>query len=259
MGNTRFTLGVILLAAAPHAFAITGALGCHLTNGGFDAGEWGPGSCTQVTKSNFSPPGAALYAAQGLPGDSTLYLMYDFFGGGSTTAQFFDVFFEVVPKNTDYLVRIQAGGFLPFERPLGTTAPILPNGSFDLSAWSPITPGDPDFQAFHAALGFGLSPDDPTNPHPMAEFQVTISGPGNPDGLYSPDPAFWGASEKSTGGIDPPISSGIFQLNPDGSTDIIPVLGPNGPVMQDTALPEPGTLLAIGSGLVLIALRRRRK
>jgi hypothetical protein len=64
---------------------------------------------------------------------------------------------------------------------------------------------------------------------------------------------------KPSGGADPPISSGIFQLNPDGSTILIPVLGGNGaPVMQGTATPEPGSLNALASGVLLLALRRRR-
>jgi hypothetical protein len=254
---TRVVLGLFLFAAPAVGAAIIGG-GCqHITDGAFDSNEWNASSCPTMVKSTFSPPGAALYVDQGQLANNNLYLMYDFFGGGGTAASFFDVFFEVVPDNTDYLVRIQGAGLRAFERTLGTTAPILPNGSFDVgptSGWNPLLPGDPDLQAFHAALGFGPSPDSGT-PHPMAEFQVTIDRPGAP-GLYSPDPAFWGASEKSSGGADPPISSGIFQLNPDGTTLLAPILGPNGdPVMTGSAVPEPGTLLVMASGLLLVALR----
>ncbi|MCU1237636.1 MAG: hypothetical protein JWP63_5603 [Candidatus Solibacter sp.] len=115
--------------------------------------------------------------------------------------------------------------------------------------------------AFQGTDGFGPSLGHGI-PHPIAEFQLTInrSTSATPDGLYSPEPAFWGASEKSSAGADPPISSAIFQLNPDGTTFVMPILGPLGdPIMQGTALPEPATFLGFGSGvLALLALCRYR-
>ena len=231
-----------------------------------NAAEW---SCLSATHINFpqvgGSGGAVLYADQGVVQNrAILYLMYDYYAG-ATTASFFDVFFEVQPEGNSYLVRVPGASPLEvFERPIGTTAPILPNGSFDVGAgsgWTLLAPGDPDLVlgGFQGAVGFASSPFNLT-PHPMAEFQLTIdrSATGGSGGLYSPEPAFWGASEKGTGGVDPPISSGIFMLNPDGTTVVVPVLGPDGaPIMQDTALPEPATFLGFGSGLLaLLALRR---
>jgi hypothetical protein len=249
--------GILLLALAPSLYALVP--GCvHVTNGSFGPGEW---TCPTVAKNTFPQVGGAggstLYVDQG---GNNLYLMYDYFGGGLSPATFFDVFFEVVPDNTDYLARITGTTIQAFERPLLSPAPVLPNGSFNISpgsGWTPLTSQDLQLANFIGAVGFGVSPDSAT-PHPMAEFQLTINRPGSP-GIYSPAPAFWGASVKPSGGADPPISSAIFQLNPDGSTILIPVLGGNGaPVMQGTATPEPGSLNALASGVLLLALRRRR-
>ncbi|SPE40875.1 exported hypothetical protein [Candidatus Sulfopaludibacter sp. SbA3] len=264
-----------------------GGGGCdHVTDGTFTTpGEW---SCSTVSKSIF--PQAVLYADQGVGVDNNLYLMYDY-TGGTTPSSFFDVFFEVVPNDTDYLVRISSSAVLNppdpsqpdlsiYEKPIGITAPIDGNGNFIVgpgSPWETLLPGDPDIASgqFKGAVGFGTSPNSAT-PHPMAEFQLTIdrSGTGGPSGLYSPDPAFWGASETSgasgpsgpTGGcsagcVDPPISSGIFQLNPDGTTTVTPVLDSFGqPEQQGSAVPEPGTLLPFASGVFgLLGVRRLRQ
>jgi hypothetical protein len=261
-------VGLLLLVTVPSALAISVGGCVHVTDGAFGPGEW---NCPTVVKSVFAPTasgagGAALYVDQGQQGNNNLYLMYDYFAGGvMPPGSFFDVFFEVVPTDTDYLVRIGASGptsLDAYERPLGTTAPTLPSGAFDVgptSGWSPLLPGDPDLAlaAFLGAVGVGPSVDNPT-PHTMAEFQLTINVPGK-SGLYDPSPAFWSASAKPNGALDPPISSAIFQLNPDGSTLVLPVLGPNGdPIMQGSAVPEPGTLLALVSGLALLAIRRKR-
>jgi hypothetical protein len=258
--------GAAIFTNAGHASTVGGCI--HNTDGAFDTQEW---TCPTVSKSFFpqvgSAGGAFLYVDQGQGNNNNLYLMYDYVGGVATSS-FFDVFFEVVPDGHAYLVRIPGGGgLLAFERPIGSVAPLLPNGSFDIginSGWDPLSAADLALAQFKGAVGFGISPDDAT-PHPMAEFQLTVDhsgGPGGgPGGIYSPDPAFWSASEKSSGGADPPISSGIFILNPNGTTTVNPVLGPNGdPVMQGTVtLPEPGTFLAFASGLLgLLGCRRLR-
>jgi hypothetical protein len=261
------TAGPVIFATAIQAGPIPACI--HNTDGAFDPQEW---NCASVAKDFFPQVGTAggafLYVDQGVGKDNFLYLMYDYVGGVAPSS-FFDVFFEVVPDGHAYLVRIPSGGGLvAFERPIGSVAPLLPNGSFDTGAgsgWDPLSAADLSLAQFQGAVGFGPSPDDAT-PHPMAEFQLTIdrSGGSNPagggSGIYSPDPAFWGASEKSTGGADPPISSGIFSLNPNGTTTVTPILGPGGaPLQQGTVTPEPGTFLVFASGLLgALAFRRYR-
>ena len=58
---------------------------------------------------------------------------------------------------------------------------------------------------------------------------------------------------------DPPITSAIFTLNPDGTTIVTPVLGTNGgPVQQiPEGVPEPSSLLLVLSGV--LALTRLKK
>lgn len=245
----------------------------HVTDGVFTTpAEW----TTPTTVSVFFPPvgvtgGAYLYVDQGFRSANptsgspdTLFLMYDAVRAASPGG-FFEVFFEV-PADADYLVVIQQPGFAALERPHGSPAPLNPDGSFDVSpgsGWTLLTPDDLLRAQFHAALGFGPSPNLAAD-HLMAEFDLSIDNkaPGRVggDGLYDPSPAFWSASK--SGNPDPPISSAIFQLNPDGSTIVTPVLGPAGgpvPRPQD-AVPEPslaGWLL--GGGIIgsLLALRRR--
>jgi hypothetical protein len=116
---------------------------------------------------------------------------------------------------------------------------------------------------------FGTDPGD-SAPHLLAEFQLSVNttgGSSNPNGIYSPDPAFWSASQDdgpvgSLLSLDPPISSGIFTLNPEGGPfSIVPALGPNGdPVFQpEEVAPEPSALalLALG-GLAFLTRRRTR-
>ena len=247
----------------------------------FGPGEW--------TTANPNPPsvlffpfdpttgagGAYLYVAQG-PSEigiptvapqvithegfgANLFLAYDYVHATAppTASSFFDVFFQVpTDNNMDYLVRVTATGFTAYEKPDGVVAPT-PGGNFDptMAPWTPLSQADLDLARFQAAIGFGTSPspDGGDVPHQIAEFQVSISSPGteNPPGVYSPDPAFWSAS-------DAPLGSAIFTLNPNGSTTVTPALGPNGdPVLQPQDLvPEPSSvLLAVVGSLCLLSYR----
>jgi len=259
-------LALLAVLAAPQALAVGITDGCgHVSDGLFngsassvtDGPEWG---CATVSKSGFAQVGNAggafLYADQN---GHNLNLMYDY-AAGASTASFFDVFFEVVPDGHAYLVRLQAaGGLEAFERPIGSVAPLDAHGSFDVGAgsgWTPLTAADLAIAQFQGAVAFGTSQNNPS-PHPMAEFQLTINQPGA-NGIYDPSPAFWSASVKTDGGADPPISSGIFTLNPDGTTTVTPVLGPGGaPVMQGSVLPEPATLTLFMAGLFGLRAARR--
>ena len=264
-GNTgQLALTLIPLVLAPLASA------GHISDGFFtNPTEWtGP----NVNKTFFAPASggsgnAWLYAEQS---SGLLYLMYDYVGNTNPfeTSSFFDVFFQVA--STDYGIHITQGGFTAFEKPVSILSPFNPDGSFNFNVppWSLLTSGDPDFARadFHGALGFGMSLNNGT-PHWMAEFDVTINnannGPAN--GLYSPNPAFWSAS---TGGgfnaaasADPPITSAIFTLNPNGTILVVPDLPNGAPIMEDSvsSIPEPPTLWTFGSGaLVLLALRWNR-
>jgi len=194
--------------------------------------------------------------------------MYDWIASGNTSAIFFDVFFEIVPEGDAYLVRIDGlNSFQAYERPIGSTAPLTSGGAFDVgsgSGWTPLDAGDLALANFHVALGLGPSPANGA-PHALAEFDMTIDHASDPipgaNGFYSPDPAFWGASAKNNA-LDPPISSAIFELNPDGSIDLTPVLNASGaPVMQGSVTtPEPGGWALILTGLgVVFGLRRLRQ
>ena len=254
----------------------------HVVDGLFtNPNEWG--ARFSVTKKTFpvvgNRGGANLFVEQGA---TTLDLMYDYFNSGSADTihnspnSFFDVFFEVNNPSAkeDYLVRINAGTdqFTSFERTHGSLAPLLPDGTFDIgpgSGWMPLTPSDLQNARFHSAIGFGHDPATPGVPdHVLAEFELSINRPNTAPpvpGLYDPSPAFWSASADIPG-KDPPITSGIFTLNPDGSTTVDPVFGPlGGPVKRpQDAVPEPGSIAllmsaGISGGLFAASILRRRR
>ena len=273
--STRLALGLLVAAVTCSAQAVRVGDGCdHVVDGVFngsasstsDATEW---SCFTVAKQFFPSVGVAggayLYVDQSGP---VLNLMYDY-TRSKVAAAFFDVFFEVVPDGHAYLVRIPgSGGLQAYERPIGSIAPLDAGGSFDTGAgsgWDPLTAADLALAEFQGAVGFGSSQNEAAD-HSMAEFQLTINRakPGSSDratGIYDPAPAFWSASAKPTGLVDPPISSGIFSLNLDGTTNVTPVLDASGaPVMQGSVVPEPATLAMCLAGLMGIgALRRASK
>ena len=115
-----------------------------------------------------------------------------------------------------------------------------------------------------AAAGFGPSPLSSSS-HFLMELEVSLlidpgfgtpSGPfpptGLPGGVYSPAPAFWGASGLNNF-VDPPISAAVFTIQPDGST-LVDVSG----VLQAAPLPEPSSLALVGLALAALSTVRRR-
>lgn len=276
-----------------------GIVNPHVTDGSFGPNEWtGP----TVSKSFFpvvgNSGGAYLYADQGVDTNGTnLYLMYDYTNSNAlgldptVTSTSFDVFFTV--GTNDYVVQMgttpdgfsptqyDQSPFLVYEKDHSLISPLNPDGSLNLQdpVWTLLNPGatlsnpggptpDPDFPLgrFQAVVGFGPSPDNSTN-HLLGEFQLSVNtappASPNPNGLYSPAPAFWSASAAAdqvgvpVGGgiggiIDPPISSGIFSLSPDGTTTVIPALGADGgPALQpQDVVPEPSSWVLLGLGAV---------
>ena len=271
---TRLALGLLAAVATCSAQAVAiGPRGCdHVVDGLFngsssstsDGLEWG---CATVSKHFFAPAtvgvggNAWLYVNQS---GSVLNLMYDYVGGGSVAASFFDVFFEVVPDGHAYLVRIGGSSLQAFERLIGSVAPLDATGSFAIgsnSGWDPLSDADLALAQFKGALGFGSSQNNAAA-HPMAEFQLTINsgGNGHPNGIYDPSPAFWSASAKPGGAADPPISAGIFTLNPNGTTTVVPLVDANGaPLMQGSVVPEPATLGLCLAGLLAMRWTRRTR
>src|SRR5438132_1796862 len=101
----------------------------HVTDGVFTPGEWP----TATSKQLFFPfdastgaGGAWLYVDQGSSDGgppfgnnfgSNLYLLYDYVQATTapTSSSFFDVFFQVPPQQTDYLVRIIGTTFTAYE------------------------------------------------------------------------------------------------------------------------------------------------
>jgi hypothetical protein len=110
-------LGAIVFCPLLPRLASAGPVACnHVTDGTFTTPlEWA--ACPTAVSQNFAQAGAAggslLYVDQGIPGDNTLYLMYDYYAGtANPPGSIFDVFFEVVPRGDAYLVHIPDTGSL---------------------------------------------------------------------------------------------------------------------------------------------------
>jgi hypothetical protein len=268
----------------------------HITNGSFDPNEWtvSPTDPTPINPNSIPRQGfgfdatthrggAVLYVEQSTGGagglqkfGTTLDLMYDYTGspsalgaGSNASNSSVDIFFEV-PSDADYAVHITGSGFSAFEKPNGTPSPenadgtlhFMDAGGNPIGPWTTLTTADLALANFHTALGFGASPNSAAQ-HLIAEFDLTINsgspaGGGNP-GIYDPAPAFWSASGKS-GTADPPISSEIFNLQPNGGILASPVVNGNGdPVAQPSDVPEPATAGLIGISAGLLTMRRKRR
>lgn len=107
------------------------------------------------------------------------------------------------------------------------------------------------------AVGFGPSTLSATN-HMLIELEVPLLieadflGPGSPPqgGVYSPDPAFWGA-DIANDAVDPPASFAIFEIMPGGSvvanSDSVPFV------------PEPTAAVLAALAVCGAALARRAR
>jgi len=104
----------------------------------------------------------------------------------------------------------------------------------------------------NAALGFHTSPNAGSS-HMIIEFEVDLDLPSGlggglvppMNGIYGVGPATWLASAASDL-VDPPISSAIFQINPNGDLLITPF---------ELGAPEPATWGLMLGGLLVIMRR----
>ncbi len=240
------------------------ACAAHITDGIFSPSEW---TGSTVNKHFFAPASdgsgnAWLYVDQG---PSTLYLGYDYVGATTPPNA------SSSNEHEDYGVRIHTNGtFEFFVKPFGPPSQIAADGSFDFhnAPWSPASSTDTALGQPMGAMGFGMTQFPSAPAHVFVEFQLNINnalGGRQPplDGLYDPSPAFWsagfGGTFSAAVAADPPITSAIFTLNPNGTTIVTPVLGTNGgPVQQiPEGVPEPSSLLLVLSGV--LALTRLKK
>ena len=162
-GASRLVVALAALAVQP---ALAGAVGQHITDGAFGAGEWSAQDKHFFPVVGTGPTaagGAYLYAAQQ---GSNLFLMYDYINSpntmplGTPLNSFFDVFFQVPIDHHDYVVRMAKNGannsFTAFEKPIGTVSSLTPDGSFNLldPVWVALSQADLQLAQFKAVIGF---------------------------------------------------------------------------------------------------------
>ena len=239
--------------------------------GGVVQGEWSDvtpqafiappdaGGVLQATTLNDSRANSLLYA--GLAPESvngpvnSLYLMYAF---KDLTEQvfplgklIFDVAFPVTYQGNHLNVDV---------RVLGTGQTGSSFYRIEVLADGSVVPPGIVIENGAAAAGFGPSPLS-SSPHFLMELEVrllidpgfgTPGGPfppnGLPGGVYSPAPTFWNASGINNF-VDPPISSAMFTIQPDGSTIVDVSAVP-------LAVPEPSVFALFGLGLAALCIRR---
>jgi hypothetical protein len=195
-----------------------------------------------------------------------LYLMYDYsdrtsldFGFGEFVA---DIVFPATVDGAEHMITVQirgAAAATSVESKGGVSATIEPlvDSFFDIFveyAGQPApSPRLAELYGIEGAVGLGSSPLS-SAPHLLIELEVPLLitstfGVFEPsDGIYSPAPAFWGASAANDA-VDPPISAAIFTINPNGSTTI------NNNFVT-AAIPLPAAVWAGGALLGCVAVRR---
>ena len=253
-----------------------------------NAGEWSditPAWFTSNGTTGATPvapgtPGANSLLFAGLSKDATpgavpeLYLMYDYLGRtaaapptgpnqflGSVSfpmtingqSQGVTVTFQTAtPTTVDGFVTI---GSSPAQVPLsalGLEGGLTLNGLTPVNALWDVTASSPFHTVPHELIELGVPLDISAAFAAAGGSSSPFPAGGQNDGKgggYSPDPAFWTSDITDNHG-DPPASGGLFQINPDGSTSIIPIVVP---------LPEPASLGVLMAGGMLFGARSRRR
>jgi hypothetical protein len=191
-----------------------------------------------------------------------LYLMYDYlprtnpnFAPGEFVA---DIQFPVTVdgEEVDITVQVRGGEII---------APAAVQSFFDVFVVDQNGQSVPGAaEVIEVAVGFGPSALSQID-HMLVELEVPLLissefaqqgnffPPNGLNGIYSPEPAFWGASAANDA-VDPPASAALFQILPTGSVLVTPTV-------PSAVIPEPSTLLLLASGLIGLGVyswKRRR-